>query len=820
MDKPKDLVPAEPSNPVRQAGGAESAIEKSPASEQPPLKTLTPLTRPHTAGIETAAADSSTTALGRPVTTHLKTRKTARKRGTFWGWFILLLVVLAAGIGAGLYFRSTQKVTAFEGQTATVGTNFPVSLSISSSGQVQANADLSLSFTTTGTITRLNKKLGDNVQAGEVVAEINDSDLQNAVTSAQASYDQQQASYNNAIAGATQKELEQAQAQLDSARASLDQTVKGTFTAEDVASAQAAINSAAAKLAQDRKGGDPNDVAAAQSSISSAEVQLASAKAALAKTLAGSDAATIASAQATYDQALANFEKTLSTLKVNIVNAQVTRDQALNALKDAQDNYQAIYSKNRNADGSLKANLPQAAIDSETLALRSMQDAQGNYNRADMALNDANVALTTQTRVLQSQIDSAKANLDKVKAGPTQADIASAQAQVTSAQASLDNAKKTLAALTPTAAQIAADEAALASAQAGLAKLRGGTPDEVAQSQANLRSAEAALNDLKAGPKPNDVAIAKAQLAVSQAALDKAKAQLANALLKAPISGTIIQAPLTLGQPVTATTVVYEIVDLSSLHVEVNVGESDISKIKENIPVVINLDAISGRSFTGKVTFISSKATVTNNVTSYLTTVTLDRGSANSLFETYQSEFSKLLQGSGTGQGQRALATPSGNVATVTVSGERTPGSTPAARSSGSSQSGAAPRASSATSVCGYIFSSQNSTDQQSPKAGMTSNVNFCLNVKAGVLSVPNRAIKTKVQNGQQISYVEVLVDRATSKIEQRQIITGLVGDSYTEVTGGNIKEGDKIVISTTPTNQVTTTGGGGTGGGGGPRGP
>jgi multidrug efflux pump subunit AcrA (membrane-fusion protein) len=802
MDESKDLVPAADNNQAGKLDRSETATDHKSVTDQPQFKVagkVAPAETGRQDGLATDAADASTNApLARPLPPRPRTRVPVRRKRRPWGWAVVVLVAVAAGAGAFFYARSTQTDTSFQGQTTTASTRLPVSITISSNGQVQANADLSLSFSAAGNITELDKKLGDTVKAGDVLGKIDDSDLQNALKNAQASFDQQQASYNTAVAGATQKDLIQAQAQVDSAKASLDQTVNGTFTAADVAAAQASLNSAAAKLAEDRQGGQPYDIASAQAGVSSAQAQLASAQAALAKTLAGPDNATLVSAQATYDQAQANYEKTESSLKLSVTNAQVAHDQALNSLKSAQDTYQSIYANNRNADGTLKTSLPQSAIDQETSAYRALQDAQGNFNKADAALNDAKVALDTQTRSLQSQMDDAKAQLDKTKAGPTPADIAAAQAQVASAQSGLDNAKKTLAALTPTQAQIAADEAAVTSAQASLAKLKGGTPDEVTQAQANLTSAQATLNDLKAGPKPNDIAIAKAQLTVAQANLDKAKADLNNAVLVSPISGTIVQAPATVGQAATASTVIYEVVDLSSLHVDVNVGESDISKIKEGTPVAVNLDGIPGRSFTGKVTFISSKSTVTNNVTSYLTTVTLDNGSANSLTQAYQSEFNKLLQGNrgqGQGQGQGAAGRNAGGV-----------GAAQLAASNG---------------ICGYIPAGRNNaTSQETPKAGMTANVTFCLNLKAGVLSVPNRAIQTKFQNGQRESYVNVLVDKATSKIEERPVLVGLVGDTYTEITGGNLKDGDVIVLSSTPTNRVTTGGGffggGGPGGGGG----
>lgn len=847
MEESKDLAPL----------GEETAPAKTPIVAAPEIKTPGKVTAaadadgleavPGPGGGGLGPSTGAGSALGRPITPR---RLAPRKRPNPWGWVFVVLVAIATGVGTFLYVRSTQTNPAFLGQTTVVSSRLPVSVAISSSGQVLANADLSVSFSSGGTLTKLDKKLGDTVKAGDTLAQIDDSDLQFALKSAQSAYDQQAAAYQTSIAGATQKDLDVAQAQVDSAKANYNKTVNGTATAQDIASANASIasangqiatanaqiKSAAAKLAQDKAGGSPTDIAAANSAISSAEASLANAKAQQAKVLAGNDAATIVSAQATYDQAVANYTKSISQLKLNISSDQIAKQSALNALKDAQDKYQATQTANRNADGSLKSNLTQAQIDAETAALRAMQDAQGAYNKADLVLNDANVQLQTQTLTLQSAIDNAKAQLDKTKAGPTQADIAAAAASVASAQAGLDSAKKNLLALTPTDATLAADEASLASArqslisaqagiassQASLAKLRGGTPDDIAVSEASVKQAQATLNDLKAGPKPNDIAIAKAQLAVAQTNLDKAKAALNGAILKSPIDGTVISSTVTTGQLVSASTVIYEIVDLSSLHVDVNVGEADIAKIKENMPVALNLDGIPNKSFTGKVTFISSKAVVTSNVVNFTATVTLDQGTANSLIQAYPTEFARLFQRSTGGQGGRQDQGQPSNTHTGTADAASTPGGTPGTNAGSGATSGAGaqlPRGASAalasaTGICGYTLSSNNSTEQ--PKIGMTANVTFCLNLKAGVLSLPNRAIKTRSAGGQRSSYVTVLVDAATNKTEDRTILTGLVGDSYTEITGGNIKEGDQIVLSTTPTNTRTTTNGFGSGGGGG----
>ena len=763
-----------------------------------------------------AAADGGTnTALGRPIAR--PRRPAPKRRASPWGWLFIILLAIAAGVGTFFYVRSTQKFEGFQGQTTTASTRTPITVSLASNGQIAANADLGVTFATGGNITELDKKVGDKVNVGDVLGKIDDTDLQLSVKSAQDSFDQAQANYNKSVAGATKEDLANAQAQVDAANANLDKTVKGTYTADDIASANASVASAAAKLQQDRQGGTPYDFASAQSSLSSAQANLASAQAKLAKDQAGPDNATVVqaqtsvtTAQASLDQAKASQTKTLSSLQLTIVNAQVARDQALNALKDAQAAYNKAYWNNRNPDGTLKANLSQSSIDAETSSYEAVQNAQGNYNKSDIALNDANTQQSTQIATLQSQITSAQANLvnaqaqlDKTLQGSTSADILADQASVSSAQSGVDSAKKAQAALTPTQSTIASDEASLSSAQDNLSKMHGGTPDDIAASQASVTQAQNALVVLQAGPDSNDIAIAKAQLDVAQTSLDKAKLSAADAILKSPIAGTIAQAPLTVGQAAAASTVVYQIVDTSSFHVDVNVAETDISKLVVGTPVAVNLDGVPNHSFTGKITFISSKATVTSNVVSYLTTVTLDPTGTNSLQAAYQSQFAKLIP---TRQGGTGAA--AGGTGTAAAGGQAQ-GGTRGGTGNFSAAGGAALAAS--TGICGYniasLFGQNNAaaTAQNTPKVGMSANVTFCLNLEAGVLSVPSRAIKTKVANGQRVSYVTVLVDRNTNKTQDVPVLTGLVGDTSTEVTGGDLKDGDTIVLSTVGATTGTT---------------
>jgi HlyD family secretion protein len=79
-----------------------------------------------------------------------------------------------------------------------------------------------------------------------------------------------------------------------------------------------------------------------------------------------------------------------------------------------------------------------------------------------------------------------------------------------------------------------------------------------------------------------------------------------------------------LGQTVAANTTIAELVDVSSYHIDMNVGEADITRVKTGQPVDLTFDALPGVTYTGTVTFVSPIATVQQGVVSYLATVTID----------------------------------------------------------------------------------------------------------------------------------------------------------------------------------------------------
>jgi HlyD family secretion protein len=107
-------------------------------------------------------------------------------------------------------------------------------------------------------------------------------------------------------------------------------------------------------------------------------------------------------------------------------------------------------------------------------------------------------------------------------------------------------------------------------------------------------------------------------------------------------------------------------------------------------------------------------------------------------------------------------------------------------------------------------------------KPGMTAVVTIMINQKENALIVPNTAIHEL--NNNKVVYVESL----GSGVRPVQIEVGMVTDTASEVTGGNLKAGDTLVLNPTSISSRSSSsgfslfrifGGGGGGGGGGFRG-
>ena len=150
-------------------------------------------------------------------------------------WLIaLVVIVILALLGGGGMFFYMQKTSTppvqYTQQAATVGN---ISLTVSASGPISANAEYDMNFNVTGQVSAINVQVGQQVKAGQTLATLKSTSLQDAVTQAQQSVANAQTTYNDAVNnGASQTVLDTdnnnvltAQGQLKTAQDNLAATI-------------------------------------------------------------------------------------------------------------------------------------------------------------------------------------------------------------------------------------------------------------------------------------------------------------------------------------------------------------------------------------------------------------------------------------------------------------------------------------------------------------------------------------------------------------------------------------------------------------------
>ncbi|MFA6281599.1 MAG: efflux RND transporter periplasmic adaptor subunit [Candidatus Omnitrophota bacterium] len=98
---------------------------------------------------------------------------------------------------------------------------------ISANGTVESLQQIDIKSETSGKITRMNIKVGDNVEANEVLMVVDQSNASATLTSAQGVLAQAQASYEKLLSGATEESVQVAKDSIASAQQSLDSQYNG-----------------------------------------------------------------------------------------------------------------------------------------------------------------------------------------------------------------------------------------------------------------------------------------------------------------------------------------------------------------------------------------------------------------------------------------------------------------------------------------------------------------------------------------------------------------------------------------------------------------
>lgn len=129
--------------------------------------------------------------------------------------------------------------------------------------------------------------------------------------------------------------------------------------------------------------------------------------------------------------------------------------------------------------------------------------------------------------------------------------------------------------------------------------------------KAQLNSAEQNLGKLRKFARPEDLAAAKARAGQAKATADLLLKQLTDAVVVAPVAGTVTHKPFEEGELVSMGAAVATIARLDKMELMIYVTESELGKVKLGGPADVSIDTYPQKTFPGKVIYISPIAEFT-----------------------------------------------------------------------------------------------------------------------------------------------------------------------------------------------------------------
>lgn len=278
-----------------------------------------------------------------------------------------------------------------------------------------------------------------------------------------------------------------------------------------------------------------------------------------------------------------------------------------------------------------------AEIDHEKLDIRQAE-IEVDLRLAEIQLRKAERELERTRKQVESRIQETVANLaharslySRALAGEREEEIRRAAETLKEAKAALEDSKTSLQRSRQLYAQGVVSKERLDSDQF-----------RHDQTLARYRAVENTLRMLEAGTRKEDIAAAKAQEEAARAESESAradlslialreedvtlarsqiekitrqheyvKAQIRDAYVRAPISGTVAEKFIEVGEMVTEGMPIVSINDLSRVWLWVYVPEKDLGRIKLRDTARVKVDSFPDREFPGRVVFIRKEAEFT-----------------------------------------------------------------------------------------------------------------------------------------------------------------------------------------------------------------
>jgi HlyD family secretion protein len=307
-------------------------------------------------------------------------------------------------------------------------------------------------------------------------------------------------------------------------------------------------------------------------------------------------------AQAGARQALAIAQQDISDLtqlKGQLKAAQANYKAAQAAYQRAQQELLLVEQGPRIEDIQQAQAAVQAAQAAATKAKSDYSRYQTLFAKGAISASDLDAAQEAATSTT-AQLAQAQQHLAELKAGSRPEEIQSSRDAASQASAQLAGAKDAL-----QTAQSQYNERLQERSQLNTAQTQYQT------STAQLAAAQEHLQELIAGPRPQEIAGLRAQLRQAQAAYAVAVTQLGNTVVRSPIVGSVITRSVEPGELATPGTPLVTLADLREVWLRVYVPETVYGRISLGQEADVTVDSYPGEVFKGKVTEINQQAEFT-----------------------------------------------------------------------------------------------------------------------------------------------------------------------------------------------------------------
>ncbi len=257
--------------------------------------------------------------------------------------------------------------------------------------------------------------------------------------------------------------------------------------------------------------------------------------------------------------------------------------------------------------------------------------AQSSYEQLKTSIEYQQATIESDIAARQAVVDQAQAHLDELMAGSRPQEIQQAEAAVAEATAQMNltradwdraqtlykNKDISTSQFDQARSRFEAAGAAVNQAQQRSALVKEGPrQEEKAAGRAQLANARAAVktaeaNRIELQRKQQELVARRSEIERARAQAGISAAQLNDTVIVAPIDGVVLVKSAEAGEVLAAGTTVVTIGDQDHPWLRAYVAESDLGKVKLGTKVKLSTDSYKEKSYEGTVTFIAAEAEFT-----------------------------------------------------------------------------------------------------------------------------------------------------------------------------------------------------------------